>query len=267
MSRYLFVFLFAGVVIAAFFICGLSMFLFWRKNCVGKSWRQNILKYLRKYAKRNVSDINSPNCSIPENYLDVLETYCEITRNVEVDGKYYELEFSTANNVNPRTLNADAGMDRIIVSQLWAAKIVFDGSEDTINAFKITLGHELSHKDEICPFKIEPLCWRFFKILNEVCADFGGAEKMANKSRTALERSCRYKRDFKIKTGRADKWGYGHPSWQKREEYAHNFDFNDELIEKVAHDMPFNWFVLHCGCVEKAKRIYREKYITLSPKI
>lgn len=231
-----------------------------------KYWRETVVDYLDEYRESHEIDSNISS----NDYLKILNACCEKASKMIVNGKCHQIEFRSGRGMNPNVLDGDAGFLNsypIIITPRWAAKIVFEGSDDTINAFEITLGHELTHKEEMCALKGGLLGWLFFKTLNEVCADFGGAEKMKGKDREALERACRYKRDYKIKTGGVDKWCDWHPSWQKREEYAHNFDFNDALIEAVAQDMPFNWFVLHCGCVEKAKRLYREKYIALIPRI
>ena len=231
-----------------------------------KNWRETIVDYLDDHRERHEIDSNISS----DDYLKILDASCERAKTTIVNGKYHQIEFRRGRGMDPNVLDGDAGFLNscpIIITPRWAAKIVFESSNETINAFEITLGHELTHKEEICALKGGLLGWCFFKTLNEVYADFGSAAKMKNKDRKALASACRYKRKFKIEEGQEDKWSDWHPSWQKREEYALNCDFNDALIERVAQDMPFNWFVLHCGCVEKAKEIYKEKYITLTPKI
>ena len=88
---------------------------------------------------------------------------------------------------------------------------------------------------------------------------------MKNKQREALERSCKYKGDFKTETlGKDDKWEDPHPPWSKRLEYAQNYNFNKCLIRKVINDMPHNGIYL-CY-IDKVARIYLDKHIILDPE-
>jgi len=134
----------------------------------------------------------------------------------------------------------------VICSYEWAVQLVINDSEDTFNAFLITLGHELAHKDG--DFAV--LFWerkskryihkenrKFVNWVTEVHHDFA-AQKMVNSSKEKLLASM----DFKIKLKPDSEYSLTHPSWQQRKTYAKTGAFNKELIEKIAS---------HTGCTDQ----------------
>lgn len=125
-------------------------------------------------------------------------------------------------------------------------QLVINDSEDTFNAFLITLGHELAHKDgDFAVLFWERKSKRYIhkedrKIVNwvtEVHHDFA-AQKMVNSSKEKLLASM----DFKIKLKPDSEDSLTHPSWQQRKAYAEMGAFNKELIEMIAIDT---------GCTDK----------------
>ena len=77
---------------------------------------------------------------------------------------------------------------------------------------------------------------RFVNYVNEVHADFGAAKKMVNSDREKLIASMNYKLSLKAN----DKNTSDHPSWSTRKYYAENYNFNKELIERIAKDVGCN---------------------------
>ena len=76
------------------------------------------------------------------------------------------------------------------------------------------------------------LSYKFISWVNEVHADFGAAEKMADSSRNKLILSMKYKLSLK----QTDNDSPTHPSWEKRLDYVSNYDFDETLIRKIAED-------------------------------
>lgn len=149
-------------------------------------------------------------------------------------------------------LNASARLKNfIILNSRWAYQIVKDNNEQTRNAFCITIGHELTHKEgDICKSKYGIGARRFICWVNEVHCDFGGAQKMADSDREKLLMSCEYKQDikksnikvkkFNKKTKKSDEDAESHPDWEKRINYVKEYDFNEKLIKKIAEDVNFH---------------------------
>ena len=102
------------------------------------------------------------------------------------------------------------------------------------DAFTITIGHERVHleKDFFYKKPINKFGKKFVNWVNEVHADFGAAEKMADSSRDKLILSMKYKLSLK----QTDNDSPTHPSWKRRLEYASNYDFNEALIQRIATD-------------------------------
>lgn len=128
----------------------------------------------------------------------------------------------------------------IIVNSEWAARLVLFHDEDTLNAFQATIGHELTHKENDFVF-IE--YWtkdkKFVNWVNEVHADFGAVGKSLGNSRNRAVSAAEYKRKYK---GKKDRDTSSHPSWSRRKAYLTSYDFNYELLDKIAKDV---------GCTNK----------------
>lgn len=174
---------------------------------------------------------------IPDNYENILNQYC-----IAVANFGYTLEFREGRNLTKSKLNANAGLFKnssIVVTPEWAAQLVLYNTEEVHNAFKMTIGHELTHKDkDICVLRYGIRYIKFIAYINEVHADFGAAQKMANSNRDTLLKSLRYKKSFTD----VEKDDPTHPTWEKRISYVENFDFNKDLIQQIAKDV---------GCTNK----------------
>lgn len=146
-----------------------------------------------------------------------------------------KIVFSWLFDFGSNTLNACALLPGIIIfNSEWAAHLVLSHDEQTLNAFKATIGHELAHKDNDFVF------WEFWtkdkqfvNWINEVHADFSGAEKSFDLSRENQICALQYKLMHK---GNKDKDTYGHPSWKRRLEYLAKYNFDEHLIELIAAD-------------------------------
>ena len=185
----------------------------------------------------------------------------------------YQLEFSTKgwmteNNLDGSYCYSKKPWSSIAATPEWAAKLIICDNEETRDAFIITLGHEMAHKEkELCVFKYGLRYWRLIKFLNEIRADFRGAELMAGSNRQALITSCLYKRKYKEEEfGEEDNGNPFHPSWTNRLKYATYYDFNETLILDVAKDLKLN--KKHLGdrfFVDKIAKEYKNKHVSLQP--
>lgn len=182
-------------------------------------------RHLQKRAKKE-------NKTLPDNYLDVLKKVEERNLPNEIHLKFSWLYKHT------QTLDAVSFPSKyILLSTAWAFYFVFYNDGEMQNAFNITIGHELTHKDrDICVLKYNPRYIKFIAYVNESHADFGAAEKMANCSRQKLLDSMEYKKAHKDK----DISNLSHPTWTKRIFYAKHYDFGKELIRQIAKDTGCN---------------------------
>lgn len=159
------------------------------------------------------------------------------------------LRFTTLKDGFSSLLSASAHLPYyIIASPEWAARLFLFDSEATRNAFTITIGHEITHIDGDFPnTKLTRNDKKFVNWVNEVHADFGAAEKMVEYNRQKLIGSMQYKMDAKkeprckllnkftkkvLNLLHSDE--YTHPSWETRLEYATNYDFDENLIKRIA---------------------------------
>lgn len=185
-----------------------------------------MLSYLvRKRIQNRARDWNIP---IPSNYRTNLNQYTHLDI---LNGN--RLVYSWAYDSGSKVINATALLHKtILVNAEWAARLALIKDQDTKDAFMITIGHELTHKEkDFFSFRYV-LSYKFISWVNEVHADFGAAEKMANSSRDKLILSIKYKLSLK----HIDNDSSTHPSWKRRLEYASNYDFNEALIQRIATD-------------------------------
>lgn len=168
--------------------------------------------------------------TIPSNYKDILHRYKHINN---VEGN--RIAFSWLSDSGSTILNATSMIPRFVVLNAeWAARVVLYDSKRTMNAFKITVGHELTHKDkEICRLKYWGNDRKFVARVNEVRADFGGAKRMCGSNRNALLKAIKYKKALQ----KNDNGDFAHPPWAKRYEYVEKNDFGAELIGKIADEV------------------------------
>lgn len=129
----------------------------------------------------------------------------------------------------------------VICSYEWAVQLVINDSEDTFNAFLITLGHELAHKDgdfSVLFWERKRKCYickedrKFVNWVTEVHHDFAATEKIVGSSKEKLIESIDYK--IAVKPNNTD--SPSHPSWKQRKLYAEMGAFNRKLIDIIALD-------------------------------
>lgn len=166
---------------------------------------------------------------VPKNYKEILE---QRTNLPQLNKNKFKFSFwqGALSSLPSASVTIFGG---IMCSPEWAARLVLFNDEATINAFTMTIGHELTHKgkelNKKCLSKNDK---RFKSWVTEVHADFGGAEKMVDCDRHKLVESMRYK----LKQKRKDKYHESHPSWALRKCYAEYCDFNEKLIRRIAED-------------------------------
>lgn len=191
------------------------------------AWRKIMLSPLIK--RRIFQVAKDLNKQVPNNYQQILG---KIQENCISEEK---IIFSWLYGSGSMTLNANATIPHCVICTAgWAVRLVFYQDEKTFNAFRITLGHELTHKEgDFFSFCYKRRDYKLMYQSREVHADFGAAEKMTNCSRKKLLDSIRYKKALK----ETDKGDFFHPSWERREYYAEHFNFDEELIRQIAIDV------------------------------
>lgn len=184
--------------------------------------------------KRIKDRSKSDKINIPENYKNILQKY----KNIKEKNDCF-IFFSWASDTGSEILNASGTIPKLMIFNAeWASNVVLNDNIDTMNAFKITIGHELTHKDgDFCKLIYFGPDKNFISWINEVHADFGAAQKIFNSDRTTLIKSCQYKYDYKIKHNKKDIDTISHPSWTRRKHYVEHFDFDNELIQQIAKDV------------------------------
>lgn len=175
--------------------------------------------------------------NVPPNCVEVLK---EIENSFSNDN--IKIRFSFLKDGGATFINATSIIKGyVLFNAEWAAMCILFNDNDTRNAFIITLGHELTHKDGDFKKKLKnKIDKQFIYWINEVHADFGGVQKTYHSSRRALVNSCEYKYNYKIKQKREDEDKTTHPSWQRRKEYAEKYNFDETLIKRIANDTGCN---------------------------
>lgn len=178
--------------------------------------------YVRRKAKKE-------HRSLPENYKFILREFAEkyCTNKVKV----HYLWFWDAGGRFPNASATIPGV--ILMNSVWASLLVEKYNDETIvDAFKMTIGHELTHLEHEF-FYLEPFSktQKFVDWINEVHADYGGIIKAFDGDVYRGVRALEFKEKFKC--GR-DNDGRSHPSWKRRIEFIKKFDFNANTIREVA---------------------------------
>jgi hypothetical protein len=121
----------------------------------------------------------------------------------------------------------------IAVNAEWAARLVLFNSQEVKDAFRYTIGHEMTHQaGDYTYLEAFTADKRFVNWVSEVHADYGGAERAfdgdLNKAISAIE--------YKARGLKQDKDYQGHPSWKRRQEYLKVGSFDEKLIRQIAID-------------------------------
>lgn len=186
--------------------------------------------YIHKKAKEN-------NKEIPKNYLDILYN---IEKRELPDG--IKLKFSwflgCGNFPNGRATNGK----KIKINPEYATRFILCHDDKLENSFNQTIGHELTHMEryqekykQLTPYRLPIKKMKFTSWVNEVHADFGGAQKMSDSNRQTLLEVMKYKAEVNPNSENC----LSHPSWQQRMDYVKKFDFTSELIEQIAKDVGY----------------------------
>lgn len=163
---------------------------------------------------------------------------------------YYLLE--------PNKPNANAfSYKKIKINSAWAIKLLNNlNDEELLNAFAITIGHELGHKEKHINRLYHLPNLKFLSWVQEVYCDFYGTAILAKNEKNKLISSIMYK----MKNKNQDYSDTSHPSWNQRLEYARYGQFDDKLIAKIYENS---------GC--KSEKIlsivldfYEERFIVLN---
>lgn len=124
----------------------------------------------------------------------------------------------------------------IAVNAEWAARLVLFDSQDVWNAFRFTIGHEMTHQQGDYSFwEAFTVDKRFVNWIIEIHADYGGTILAFDGALDPALEAIEYKRaDYRKDVDRQK-----HPSWERRKRYLSMRHFDKNLIETVASD---------CGC-------------------
>lgn len=126
----------------------------------------------------------------------------------------------------------------ILINAEWASRIVLNQDNPHMHdAFALTVCHEMAHQEkDFYYFDLFSADGKFVNWVDEVRADFDGVKKGLEGDRSRASFAMKYKLSCKKKNDRDTR---SHPSWNKRINYIANYDFNDDLIDKIAYE---------CGC-------------------
>ena len=178
--------------------------------------------YIRKKAKRRKNDL-------PLDYRKILSDVV-----VEYKKRGIRLVFSWIWAIGCKLPNASATIPGLIlVNPEWAYQLVMHHDDELVtDAFKMTMGHEITHqKKDYSFFNLISKDERFVYWVNEVHADFGGIvwafDGNMYKGLRVLEYKCSWNRE-------SDKDSWMHPSWKRRIDFISNYDFDERLIRKIA---------------------------------
>lgn len=197
-----------------------------------------ISQFTKKYIKNKAHE---KNISLPDNYLDELYAYCSLIKEFN-----RRLSFRKGRNLPENRLGCNAGYlkcSTIVATPEWAFRLTAINTENVRLAFLMSLGHELSHKEnDLNPFFyiIFKNGVKFISYVNEIHADFGATQKFANYQRITQVNAMLYKVEAKKEYKIPDRAKNGHPSWRQRIEYVKNYDFDKKLIRKIAKDTNCN---------------------------
>lgn len=171
--------------------------------------------------------------------LNTVNDYEELNEN--------RIVFSFFKNDFSKYLNASANIPkRIIFSYEWAVQLVLSDSKEVLNAFTITVGHELTHKRGNMRCIGTKSDKQFINWINEVYCDFNASQLMCKGSRELLVRASKYKREMnaprkkKHILRKPNKDSLTHPSWNQRVKYAENFNFDENLVREIASYLKYN---------------------------
>ena len=122
----------------------------------------------------------------------------------------------------------------VLINSEWAFLLVTHyKDESVVDAFKMTMGHEMTHKENDYLY-VEPFsrAGKFVYWVNEVHADYGGIVKAFEGDVFRGIRSMKFKWNCK---GARDRDLRTHPSWKRRIEFVSSSDFDCDLINRIAH--------------------------------
>lgn len=101
----------------------------------------------------------------------------------------------------------------------------------------MSLGHEMTHKDndiKVIKGMFIKNGTKFLAHVNEVHADFGAVQKLANNNREKQLKAMKYKQSYKKNVDVSD---FCHPSWNQRYNYIEKYNFDEKLIRQIAADV------------------------------
>lgn len=129
-----------------------------------------------------------------------------------------------------------SALNTVIVSSEWAYQLLIHRNDDYVTtSFLLSLGHELNHTMKWFPHTFNPEYDRFIRWCVEVHHDFAGAKIMGDGKRKNLLISITHK----MLNRPHDEDSILHPSWKRRYCYAENYNFDEELIRRIAEDTEY----------------------------
>lgn len=168
--------------------------------------------------------------SLPGHYRQILS---DAVSGYREEG--YKVVYSWLWDAGGKVPNASSSIPGVIlVNSQWAFLLVMHEGDGVItDAFKMTMGHELTHQENDY-FFIEPFtnAGKFVYWVNEVHADYGGIVKAFDGDVLRGIRAMEFKRSCK---GIRDKDHRTHPSWKNRIGFISDYDFDRNLIRTIAY--------------------------------
>ena len=169
------------------------------------------------------------------NYLSNLHQYNNM---IKAYGCRLDFHWRRCSSFKELNCNAGFGKHTTVVASLgWAEKLVFSNSEEVRNAFLMSLGHELTHKENdanILSGLFVKNGIKFIAYANEVHADFGAVMKFGEGNKEKQLKAMKYKQSCKRNPNASD---FFHPSWNERYAYINTGMFDENLIRRIAKNV------------------------------
>lgn len=146
----------------------------------------------------------------------------------------------------------------------WIVQLILKKDPNIHKTFLVTLGHERTHIKEDWKPKCKSPIWlirklmnrRFINWLNEVHADMGSSVEFPELTRKDIIHACWYKVSVKFDNNLRDKEDISHPSWARRIYYVQKYNFDEQLIRKIAADTGCEYAPLIDRAIDEISEIH-----------
>lgn len=194
---------------------------------------------------------------VPEDWKEQLNHY-QTEYNIEL-GEIDRNHFLSASLVGIRK-----SKQKIQFNYEWALHLLLKKDPSIHKTFLVTLGHERTHgKGDWNPKFKSPIRFirklkniRFVLWLNEVHADMGSSVEFPELTRKDIIHACWYKVNVKFDNNLRDKEDMSHPSWARRIYYVQKYNFDEQLIRKIAADTGCEYVPLINRAIDEIPEIH-----------